>query len=68
MTMMLDVLTVNDIQMLVETEDENARRGNFQRIFPGGEETRYGGMNSEVSISVSTHNFFFFFQKIFQLF
>lgn len=40
MTMMLDVLTVNDIQMLVETEDENNRRGHFQRIFPGGEETR----------------------------
>lgn len=40
MTMMLDVLTVNDIQMLVETEDENSRRGHFQRIFPGGEETR----------------------------
>lgn len=40
MMTMLDVLTVNDIQMLVETEDEFSRRGRFQRIFPGGEETR----------------------------
>ncbi|XP_039267179.2 uncharacterized protein LOC120342420 [Styela clava] len=40
MMMMLDVLTVNDIQMLVESEDENSRRGRFERIFPGAEETR----------------------------
>ncbi|XP_076823431.1 uncharacterized protein LOC143469566 [Clavelina lepadiformis] len=31
---MLDILTVNDIQVLVETEEELARCGEFQRIFP----------------------------------
>ena len=30
----LDVLTINDIQMLVESEDEVERKGDFQQIFP----------------------------------
>jgi tubulin polyglutamylase TTLL4 len=29
-----DVLTPDDLRILVETEDENNRRGNFTRIFP----------------------------------
>nr|CAB3267356.1 tubulin polyglutamylase TTLL4-like [Phallusia mammillata] len=31
---MLDTLTVNDIRMLVESDDEHARSGDFHRIFP----------------------------------
>ncbi|XP_068716224.1 tubulin monoglutamylase TTLL4-like [Montipora foliosa] len=30
----LDILTPDDIRMLMETEDENSRRGCFQRVFP----------------------------------
>lgn len=30
----LSVLTPDDVRMLIETEDEYKRRGNFQRVFP----------------------------------
>nr|XP_026695171.1 tubulin polyglutamylase TTLL4-like isoform X1 [Ciona intestinalis] len=33
-SLMLDTLTINDIRILVESENENARCGEFQRIFP----------------------------------
>jgi tubulin polyglutamylase TTLL4 len=34
MESMLETLTPDDIRILVETEDEYARRGNFVRVFP----------------------------------
>lgn len=37
----LDVLTPDDVRILVETEDEFARRGQFERIFPSRISMRY---------------------------
>nr|XP_003215124.1 PREDICTED: tubulin polyglutamylase TTLL4 [Anolis carolinensis]XP_008110400.1 PREDICTED: tubulin polyglutamylase TTLL4 [Anolis carolinensis] len=37
----LDVLTPDDVRVLVETEDEFARRGQFERIFPSRISMRY---------------------------
>ncbi|XP_061548412.1 tubulin polyglutamylase TTLL4 isoform X2 [Phycodurus eques] len=37
----LDVLTPNDVRMLVESEDELSRRGEFERIFPSQSSSRY---------------------------
>ncbi|XP_078259405.1 tubulin monoglutamylase TTLL4 isoform X2 [Rhinoraja longicauda] len=38
---LLDVLTPDDIRMLMESEDEYNRRGQFERIFPGLMSSRY---------------------------
>ncbi|CAF0838743.1 unnamed protein product [Rotaria sordida] len=37
----LDVLTPDDIRILIETEDEYARRGSFERIFPTNQTRKY---------------------------
>ncbi|XP_012384914.1 tubulin monoglutamylase TTLL4 isoform X2 [Dasypus novemcinctus] len=37
----LDVLTPDDVQVLVEMEDEFSRRGQFERIFPSRVSSRY---------------------------
>ncbi|XP_053112737.1 tubulin monoglutamylase TTLL4 isoform X2 [Hemicordylus capensis] len=37
----LDVLTPEDVRVLVETEDEFARRGQFERVFPSRVSMRY---------------------------
>jgi len=37
----LDILTPDDIRVLVETVDEYHRRGNFQRIFPSSQSHKY---------------------------
>jgi len=37
----LDTLTPDDIRMLMETEDENSRRGCFQRVFPSMTSNRF---------------------------
>ncbi|XP_042323392.1 tubulin polyglutamylase TTLL4 isoform X2 [Sceloporus undulatus] len=37
----LDVLTPDDVRVLVETEDEFARRGQFERVFPSRISMRY---------------------------
>ncbi|XP_032257924.1 tubulin polyglutamylase TTLL4 isoform X1 [Phoca vitulina] len=37
----LDVLTPDDVRILVETEDEFSRRGQFERIFPSRISSRY---------------------------
>ncbi|NXS62086.1 TTLL4 polyglutamylase, partial [Brachypteracias leptosomus] len=37
----LDILTPADVQVLVETEDEYSRRGQFERVFPTQGSTRY---------------------------
>ncbi|XP_066029692.1 tubulin monoglutamylase TTLL4-like [Pocillopora verrucosa] len=37
----LDILTPDDIRMLMETEDENSRRGCFQRVFPSMSSNKY---------------------------
>ena len=34
-------MTPDDIRMLVETEDEFARRGSFERIFPTSQTRKY---------------------------
>jgi tubulin polyglutamylase TTLL4 len=36
-----DVITPDDIRILIETEDEYARRGNFQRILPSPNSKNY---------------------------
>ncbi|XP_007909551.1 tubulin polyglutamylase TTLL4 isoform X2 [Callorhinchus milii] len=38
---LLEILTPDDVRMLVETEDENNRRGHFERIFPSVDSSRY---------------------------
>lgn len=38
---LLDILTPDDIRMLMESEDEYNRRGQFERIFPGLMSSRY---------------------------
>lgn len=38
---MLDVLTPDDVRVLVEMEDEFSRRGQFERIFPSRISSRY---------------------------
>lgn len=38
---MLDVLTPDDVRVLVEMEDEFSRRGQFERIFPSRIASRY---------------------------
>ncbi|XP_078083968.1 tubulin monoglutamylase TTLL4 isoform X2 [Mustelus asterias] len=38
---LLDVLTPDDIRMLMESEDEYNRRGQFERVFPCQHSTRY---------------------------
>uniref|UniRef100_UPI00398EE9DE tubulin monoglutamylase TTLL4-like isoform X1 n=2 Tax=Pristiophorus japonicus TaxID=55135 RepID=UPI00398EE9DE len=38
---LLDILTPDDIRMLMESEDENNRRGQFERIFPCRFSSRY---------------------------
>ncbi|XP_019410164.1 PREDICTED: tubulin polyglutamylase TTLL4 isoform X1 [Crocodylus porosus] len=40
-TSVLDVLTPDDVRVLVETEDELSRRGQFERVFPGPGASRY---------------------------
>ncbi|KAJ7318897.1 Tubulin polyglutamylase ttll4 [Desmophyllum pertusum] len=37
----LDIMTPDDIRMLIETEDENSRRGCFQRVFPSLSSNKY---------------------------
>ncbi|XP_054827177.1 tubulin monoglutamylase TTLL4 isoform X2 [Eublepharis macularius] len=37
----LDVLTPDDVRILIETEDEFARRGQFERVFPSRVSMRY---------------------------
>nr|KAF6268255.1 tubulin tyrosine ligase like 4 [Pipistrellus kuhlii] len=37
----LDVLTPDDVRVLVETEDEFSRRGQFERVFPSRTSSRY---------------------------
>ncbi|XP_048339735.1 tubulin monoglutamylase TTLL4 isoform X2 [Sphaerodactylus townsendi] len=37
----LDILTPDDVRVLIETEDEFARRGQFERIFPSRVSMRY---------------------------
>lgn len=37
----LDVLTPDDVRVLVEMEDEFSRRGQFERIFPSRFSSRY---------------------------
>ncbi|NXV74402.1 TTLL4 polyglutamylase, partial [Atlantisia rogersi] len=37
----LDILTPDDVRVLVETEDEYSRRGQFERVFPTHVSTRY---------------------------
>ncbi|NWR50733.1 TTLL4 polyglutamylase, partial [Regulus satrapa] len=37
----LDILTPDDVRILVETEDEYSRRGQFERVFPSHISTRY---------------------------
>ncbi|UJR26634.1 hypothetical protein I4U23_007952 [Adineta vaga] len=37
----LDVLTPDDLRILIETEDEFARRGSFERIFPTNQTRKY---------------------------
>jgi len=37
----LDILTPDDIRLLIETVDEYHRRGNFQRIFPSSQSYKY---------------------------
>ena len=37
----LDTLTPDDIRVLVETEDENSRRGGFERVFPSPISNKY---------------------------
>ena len=36
-----DTLTPDDLRMLIETEDENVRRGNFIRVFPNVNSKKY---------------------------
>lgn len=38
---MLDVLTPEDVRVLVESEDELCRRGRFERAFPSPASSRY---------------------------
>jgi len=44
---LLDIITPDDLRMLVETIDEDSRRGNFQRVFP----------------NVTTHKFLKYFEQ-----
>lgn len=37
----LDMLTPDDLRILIETEDEFARRGSFERIFPTSQTRKY---------------------------
>lgn len=37
----LDVLTPEDVRVLVECEDELCRRGQFERVFPSPSSSRY---------------------------
>lgn len=37
----LDVLTPEDVRVLVECEDEFCRRGQFERVFPSAPSSRY---------------------------
>lgn len=37
----LDILTPDDVRILVETEDEYSRRGQFERVFPTHISMRY---------------------------
>lgn len=37
----LDVLTPEDVRVLVECEDEFCRRGQFERVFPSPSSSRY---------------------------
>ncbi|CAF3184409.1 unnamed protein product [Rotaria sp. Silwood2] len=37
----LDVLTPDDLRILIETEDEFSRRGSFERIFPTSQTRKY---------------------------
>ena len=37
----LDTLTPEDVRFLVETVDEDSRRGNFERIFPSPTTHKY---------------------------
>ncbi|NWT77639.1 TTLL4 polyglutamylase, partial [Lanius ludovicianus] len=37
----LDILTPDDVRILVETEDEYSRRGQFERVFPSNISMRY---------------------------
>ena len=37
----LDTLTPDDIRILIETEDEFSRRGNFERVFPSPTSNKY---------------------------
>ncbi|XP_063256817.1 tubulin monoglutamylase TTLL4 [Prinia subflava] len=37
----LDILTPDDVRILVETEDEYSRRGQFERVFPSHVSMRY---------------------------
>nr|XP_041573545.1 tubulin polyglutamylase TTLL4 isoform X4 [Taeniopygia guttata] len=37
----LDILTPDDVRILVETEDEYSRRGQFERVFPSHMSMRY---------------------------
>lgn len=37
----LDILTPDDVRILVETEDEYSRRGQFERVFPSHISMRY---------------------------
>ena len=41
MSSIVDVLTPDDIRVLIETEDEFNRRGNFYRIFPNANTKKY---------------------------
>ena len=38
---LFDVITPDDLRILIETEDEYARRGNFIRIFPSSNSKNY---------------------------
>ncbi len=37
----LDVITPDDLRILIETEDEFSRRGSFERIFPTNQTRKY---------------------------
>ena len=41
MSSIFDGMTPDDIRILIETEDEYARRGNFQRIYPSPSDKNY---------------------------
>jgi tubulin polyglutamylase TTLL4 len=36
-----DILTPDDLRVLIETEDENSRRGSFIRVFPNSDSKKY---------------------------